>query len=199
MPPRLGIPTLQSASPFESELPHGCVPDRLLLHKRPARRRAPPTRSFYYDPGQGRSLRWHRNHQLTIFERTHLRRLPALIGLLSANAGCVVGIAHDRWFLERIATHILAFEASPGSPSSTAPRGGAGWVTRRALQCRRPELRRLGGGCAKRSPIAARRSRHFSEYEEWRRTPRRRCRHPPAPDHLPQSDEVTVHTVHFAQ
>jgi len=25
-------------------------------------------------------------------------------------AGCVVAIFHDRWFLDRIATHILAFE-----------------------------------------------------------------------------------------
>ncbi|NLD08429.1 MAG: energy-dependent translational throttle protein EttA, partial [Xanthomonadaceae bacterium] len=27
-----------------------------------------------------------------------------------AFAGCVVVISHDRWFLDRIATHILAFE-----------------------------------------------------------------------------------------
>ena len=25
-------------------------------------------------------------------------------------AGCVMVISHDRWFLDRIATHILAFE-----------------------------------------------------------------------------------------
>ena len=25
-------------------------------------------------------------------------------------AGCVVVISHDRWFLDRVATHILAFE-----------------------------------------------------------------------------------------
>jgi ATPase subunit of ABC transporter with duplicated ATPase domains len=25
-------------------------------------------------------------------------------------AGCVVVISHDRWFIDRIATHILAFE-----------------------------------------------------------------------------------------
>jgi ATPase subunit of ABC transporter with duplicated ATPase domains len=30
----------------------------------------------------------------------------ALLGF----AGCVVVISHDRWFLDRIATHILAFE-----------------------------------------------------------------------------------------
>ena len=26
-------------------------------------------------------------------------------------AGCVLVISHDRWFLDRIATHILAFES----------------------------------------------------------------------------------------
>jgi energy-dependent translational throttle protein EttA len=31
-------------------------------------------------------------------------------GLLEAFAGCAVVISHDRWFLDRIATHILAFE-----------------------------------------------------------------------------------------
>jgi ATPase subunit of ABC transporter with duplicated ATPase domains len=29
---------------------------------------------------------------------------------LNGFAGCVVVISHDRWFLDRIATHILAFE-----------------------------------------------------------------------------------------
>ena len=30
-------------------------------------------------------------------------------------AGCAVVISHDRWFLDRVATHILAFEGdSPG-------------------------------------------------------------------------------------
>ena len=27
-------------------------------------------------------------------------------------AGCVVVISHDRWFLDRVATHILAFEGN---------------------------------------------------------------------------------------
>jgi ATPase subunit of ABC transporter with duplicated ATPase domains len=27
-------------------------------------------------------------------------------------SGCVVVITHDRWFLDRIATHILAFEGN---------------------------------------------------------------------------------------
>ncbi|HIM57635.1 MAG TPA: energy-dependent translational throttle protein EttA, partial [Candidatus Latescibacteria bacterium] len=29
---------------------------------------------------------------------------------LESFAGCAVVISHDRWFLDRIATHILAFE-----------------------------------------------------------------------------------------
>jgi len=36
--------------------------------------------------------------------------LRALEEALAAFAGCVVVISHDRWFLDRLATHILAFE-----------------------------------------------------------------------------------------
>jgi ATPase subunit of ABC transporter with duplicated ATPase domains len=36
--------------------------------------------------------------------------LRALEDALLAFAGCVMVISHDRWFLDRIATHILAFE-----------------------------------------------------------------------------------------
>ena len=36
--------------------------------------------------------------------------LRALEGGLEQFAGTVVVISHDRWFLDRIATHILAFE-----------------------------------------------------------------------------------------
>jgi ATPase subunit of ABC transporter with duplicated ATPase domains len=36
--------------------------------------------------------------------------LRALEDALAAFAGCAVIISHDRWFLDRIATHILAFE-----------------------------------------------------------------------------------------
>ena len=36
--------------------------------------------------------------------------LRALEEGLENFAGCVVVISHDRWFLDRIATHILAFE-----------------------------------------------------------------------------------------
>jgi ATPase subunit of ABC transporter with duplicated ATPase domains len=36
--------------------------------------------------------------------------LRALEDALLAFAGCAVVITHDRWFLDRVATHILAFE-----------------------------------------------------------------------------------------
>ena len=36
--------------------------------------------------------------------------LRALEDALLDFAGCAVVISHDRWFLDRIATHILAFE-----------------------------------------------------------------------------------------
>jgi energy-dependent translational throttle protein EttA len=36
--------------------------------------------------------------------------LRALEEALMGFAGCAVVISHDRWFLDRVATHILAFE-----------------------------------------------------------------------------------------
>ena len=36
--------------------------------------------------------------------------LRALEGALDDFAGCALIISHDRWFLDRVATHILAFE-----------------------------------------------------------------------------------------
>jgi ATPase subunit of ABC transporter with duplicated ATPase domains len=36
--------------------------------------------------------------------------LRALEDALTEFAGCVVIISHDRWFLDRLATHILSFE-----------------------------------------------------------------------------------------
>ena len=38
--------------------------------------------------------------------------LRALEEALLSFAGCAVVISHDRWFLDRIATHILAFEGN---------------------------------------------------------------------------------------
>ena len=39
-----------------------------------------------------------------------METLRALEDALEDYAGCAVIISHDRWFLNRIATHILAFE-----------------------------------------------------------------------------------------
>ena len=36
--------------------------------------------------------------------------LRTLENALDGFAGCVIVISHDRWFLDRMATHILAFE-----------------------------------------------------------------------------------------
>ena len=36
--------------------------------------------------------------------------LRALEEALDTFAGCAIVVSHDRWFLDRVATHILAFE-----------------------------------------------------------------------------------------
>jgi ATPase subunit of ABC transporter with duplicated ATPase domains len=41
-----------------------------------------------------------------------LETLRALEEALEQFAGCAVVISHDRWFLDRLATHILAFEGN---------------------------------------------------------------------------------------
>ena len=41
--------------------------------------------------------------------------LRALEEALENFAGCAVVVSHDRWFLDRIATHILAFEGEAAS------------------------------------------------------------------------------------
>ena len=40
------------------------------------------------------------------------RQLQALEAALDDYPGCAVVISHDRWFLDRVATHILAFEGN---------------------------------------------------------------------------------------
>jgi ATP-binding cassette ChvD family protein len=47
--------------------------------------------------------------------------LRALEEGLEAFAGCAVVISHDRWFLDRICTHILAFEDNPDAAQPGAP------------------------------------------------------------------------------
>ena len=61
--------------------------------------------------------------------------LRALEDALLDFAGCAVVITHDRWFLDRVATHILAFE---GDSQTTWFEGDVG------------RLRRVGQGDARR-------------------------------------------------
>ena len=53
--------------------------------------------------------------------------LRALEEALLDFAGCAVVITHDRWFLDRVATHILAFE---GDSAGDVVRGHLGRVRR---------------------------------------------------------------------
>ncbi len=39
-----------------------------------------------------------------------INTLRALEDALDSFAGCVLVISHDRWFIDRLATHILSFE-----------------------------------------------------------------------------------------
>ena len=43
--------------------------------------------------------------------------LRALEDALERFAGCAVVISHDRWFLDRLATHILAYEGTEAQPA----------------------------------------------------------------------------------
>ena len=55
-----------------------------------------------------------RNHLKGCFvrhtQKHDIETLQALEEALELFAGCAVVISHDRWFLDRLATHILAFE-----------------------------------------------------------------------------------------
>jgi len=42
----------------------------------------------------------------------NVHTLRALEDALEASAGCAVVISHDRWFLDRICIHVLAFEGN---------------------------------------------------------------------------------------
>lgn len=61
--------------------------------------------------------------------------MRALEQALENFAGCAVVISHDRWFLDRIATHILAFEGDSRvvflteTTANTRQIGGVGSVT----------------------------------------------------------------------
>ena len=47
-----------------------------------------------------------------------VKTLGSLENALLEFPGCAVGITHDRWFLDRIATHILAWEGTDENPSN---------------------------------------------------------------------------------
>jgi len=106
MPNRLGIRAGQSASPFGSELPQGCVPGKHLLHERPARRRAPPTKSFYYSPGQGRST----------------RRMQLLLGMRPSAHPCHREEARRR--SSGTSTRLIPWSARPADPRLCHSRNG---------------------------------------------------------------------------
>jgi len=73
--------------------------------------------------------------------------LRALEEALLNFAGCAVVISHDRWFLDRIATHMLAFEGTArwcGSRELPGLRGGPpSPVGRRCGQPHRIKYRKL--------------------------------------------------------
>jgi sulfate-transporting ATPase len=95
--------------------------------------------------------------------------LRALEDALDKFAGCVIVISHDRWFLDRIATHILAFEGDSKVTffDGDARVGGRG--ARRGLPCvaNRPRMR--GWAVTIATTIGGQCSRHFTEYEDWRK------------------------------
>jgi ATPase subunit of ABC transporter with duplicated ATPase domains len=63
--------------------------------------------------------------------------LRALEDALAGFAGCAVVVSHDRWFLDRVATHILAFEED----------GGIHWIFGNYSEYRE-DLRRRKGSAA---------------------------------------------------
>ncbi len=83
-----------------------------LLRHRPAEEsgRALGRRAQPRPPGQGAS---EGGNVLLLDEPTNdldVNTLRALEDALEDFAGCAVVVSHDRWFLDRVATHILAFE-----------------------------------------------------------------------------------------
>ena len=49
-------------------------------------------------------------HTVTPLVVGRRRSIRALEDAILRFSGCVVVVSHDRWFLDRVATHILAFE-----------------------------------------------------------------------------------------
>jgi len=105
--------------------------------------------------------------------RDHVRRadvntLRALEDAIDQFAGCAIVISHDRWFLDGVATHILAFE-DESEVTSLAGTARAGVRRERRGLTSVGECQRRCGWVVSIAPTTrGRRSRNFSEYEEWR-------------------------------
>ncbi|MFI5165612.1 MAG: hypothetical protein ACHQQS_03250 [Thermoanaerobaculales bacterium] len=96
-------------------------------------------------------------------------RLSAAGASSTRSAGCVIVISHDRWFLDRIATHILAFEGDSKVNFFDGIARVGGWRARRGLSCLGQRTRRRGWAVPMAPATRGQCSRHFSEYEDWRR------------------------------
>ena len=68
----------------------------------------------------------------------NVETLRALEEALLTFPGCAVVISHDRWFLDRIATHILAFEGD----------SEVQWLARNYADYEADRKRRLGDAAA---------------------------------------------------
>jgi len=111
-------------------------------------------------------------------QRPRCRHPPGLEEALLGFPGCVVVISHDRWFLDRIATHVLAFEGD----SEVAGGRGTSATTRLTQKASR---RRRGQPHASVQAVGARLTRSASpilstrDRTRWARSTRHAPRRPP--------------------
>ena len=76
--------------------------------------------------------------------------LGSLENALLEFPGCAVVITHDRWFLDRIATHILAYEGTPDDPANWY------WFEGNFESYEENKIERLGADAAKPSRVTYR-------------------------------------------
>jgi ATP-binding cassette ChvD family protein len=76
--------------------------------------------------------------------------LGSLENALLEFPGCAVVITHDRWFLDRIATHILAYEGTPEDPANWY------WFEGNFESYEENKIERLGADAAKPSRVTYR-------------------------------------------
>ncbi|GAA4266858.1 energy-dependent translational throttle protein EttA [Frondihabitans peucedani] len=76
--------------------------------------------------------------------------LGSLENALLEFPGCAVVITHDRWFLDRIATHILAYEGTPDNPANWY------WFEGNFEAYEENKVERLGADAAKPSRVTYR-------------------------------------------